>query len=217
MVAYRRDIHQHPEVAYQEERTMGVIAKALTEMGIEHKTGVGGYGVVGLIHGGKGEGKCIGIRADIDALAVNEATDLPFSSVNEGVMHACGHDMHTAGLLGVARVLNDMKDEFKGTVKLIFQPAEEKSPTGGAPYMIEDGVLENPKVDAIIALHVWPGIETGAAAVRFGPMMASSDRVNIKIKGRSCHASQPQDGVDAIVLAGQVISALQTVVSRNVP
>ena len=217
IVAYRRDIHQHPELAYKEERTMGVIADALTAMGIEHKTHVGGYGVVGLIQGGKGAGKCIGIRADIDALPFTEDTGLPFSSVNEGVMHACGHDMHTAGLLGVAHVLNDMKDTFKGIVKLVFQPAEEHAPTGGAPFMIKDGVLENPHVDAMIALHVWPSVEVGHAAVRYSSMMASSDRISITVKGKSSHASQPQDGFDAIVMAGQVISALQSIVARNVP
>lgn len=215
IIAYRRDIHMHPELGHNEVRTSKVISDALTEMGIPHKTGVGGYGVVGLIEG-SAPGKVIGLRADIDALPITELTNLPYSSVHEGVSHSCGHDIHTAALLGTAAILNEMKDQFKGTVKLVFQPAEESNPEGGAPGMIRDGVLENPKVDAMIALHVWPQYETGTAAIKEGPMMASSDRIFIDIHGRGSHGSAPEDGVDAIVAASSVVTALQTIVSRNV-
>lgn len=215
IVAYRRDIHAHPELGYDELRTSGLIADTLESIGIPTQRGVGKTGVVGIIEGGK-PGKVIALRADIDALPITETTGLEYASVNKGVSHSCGHDMHTAMLLGAAHVLWEIKDQLTGTVKLVFQPAEESNPTGGAPGMIADGVLENPKVDAMVALHVWPQYETGTAAIKQGPMMAASDRIFIDIKGRSSHGSAPEDGVDAIVMASAVVGALQTIVSRNV-
>ncbi len=155
------------------------------------------------------------IRADIDALPIQEETGLPFASKNPGFMHACGHDVHTSVLLGTAKVLSQLREEFYENVLFCFQPAEEASPEGGAQGMIDDGVLDNPKVDAAIALHVWND-EVGKVSFRNGTMMAQSNRIFIKIKGKASHASQPENGVDAIVAASQIVTALQTIVSRNV-
>lgn len=215
MVADRRYLHQHPELSHQEVNTAAYIAAQLREMGLSPRTGVGGNGVVAVIEG-KAPGKCVALRADFDALPIVEATGLPFSSENEGVCHACGHDMHTAGLLGAARVLCDLRSEFSGCVKLVFQPAEEDVLDSGAVKMIEDGVLENPKVDAMFGQHIWPYYPVGKVAIRDGAMMASSDRFHITIRGKASHGSAPESGIDAIAAAAQVISALQTIVSRRV-
>ena len=212
----RRYLHAHPELACHEVESSAYIANALREIGLEPQEGVGGYGVTALIRGGKGPGKCIGLRADFDALPITENTGLEYASRNPGVMHACGHDMHAAVLLGAAYVLNAMKDSFAGSVKLVFQPAEENVVLSGARSMIADGALENPKVDAIVAQHVWPGVEAGRIGIRDGAMMAASDRFFITVKGSSTHGSEPQNGTDAIVIAGHVLCALQTIVSRNV-
>ncbi|NLY20668.1 MAG: amidohydrolase [Tissierellia bacterium] len=213
VIEFRRDLHINPERSYHEVRTSKRVAEELEKLGIEYETDIGGYGVVGLIKGDS-EGKTILLRADMDALPIHEENDLPFCSTVDGVMHACGHDVHTAMLLGAAKVLVNHKDKIKGNIKLCFQPAEEYSPTGGSQYMIDDGVLENPKVDAAVALHVW-NFPVGTVALRDGTMMAQSDRLNIKVKGKSSHASQPQNGIDAIVGAAHVLTALQTVISRN--
>lgn len=215
IVSYRRHIHENPELSHEESETAAFIANTLREMGLEPKTGVGGNGVTAVING-KGTGKCIGLRADFDALPIQEVTGLPFASKNPGVSHSCGHDMHTAMLLGAAHVLLEMKDEFNGCVKLIFQPAEEDVLNCGAAPMIADGALENPHVDAMIGQHVWPQFPVGYAAVRNGAMMASSDRFHITVNGKSSHGSAPEEGVDAIVIAAQIITALQTIVSRKV-
>lgn len=184
-------------------------------MGLDPIENVGGYGVVAIIEGRKG-GKCVGLRADFDALSIQEETGLPFASKNPGISHACGHDVHTAMLLGVAEVLIGMKEEFAGTVKLIFQPSEENSANGGARKMIADGVLENPRVDAIFAQHVTPKYPTGSIALNEGTMTASSDRFFIRIHGKSSHGSAPESGIDAVAIGAQVITALQTIVSRSV-
>ena len=215
IVADRRYLHQHPELSHQEVNTAAYIAAQLREMGLSPRTGVGGNGVVAVIEG-KAPGKCVALRADFDALPIVEATGLPFSSENEGVCHACGHDMHTAGLLGAARVLCDLRSEFSGCVKLVFQPAEEDVLDSGAVKMIADGVLENPKVDAMFGQHIWPYYPVGKVAIRDGVMMASSDRFHITIRGKASHGSAPESGIDAIAAAAQVISALQTIVSRRV-
>ncbi len=215
IVAIRRDIHAHPELSYKEARTSKLIADELRKLGLEPRENVGGYGVTATIDG-YAAGKVILLRADIDALPIIEQTNLPFKSQNAGVMHACGHDVHTATLLGVAKILIQLRDFFKGTVKLCFQPAEEGNPTGGAQYMIDDGVLENPKVDAAMALHVWNDIPVGKVSLKPGVMMAQSNRFYIKIRGKAAHGSAPQEGIDAITCAGQIITSLQTVVSRNV-
>ena len=213
VIAWRRDIHAHPELSQHEERTSALVAGVLESLGLEVTRNVGGFGVVGLLRG-KGEGKTIALRADMDALPLTEATGLPFASQTPGVMHACGHDTHTAMLLGVACALREMRDELSGSVKFIFQPAEELNPTGGAPGMITDGVLEG--VDALLALHVWPSFETGQVVTRPGALMAASDRVFITVRGKSAHGSRPDQGVDAIVAAAHVVTGLQAVISRSV-
>lgn len=215
VVAHRRWLHAYPELSGQEKETAAYIAAALRKMGLAPIENVGGYGVVAVIEGRKG-GKCVGLRADFDALSIQEETGLPFASENPGVSHACGHDMHTAMLLGAAQVLTGMKEEFTGTVKLIFQPSEENAADSGAKRMIADGVLENPHVDAIFAQHVSPSYPTGAIAFNPGAMSASSDRFFITVKGKSSHGSAPESGVDAVAIGAQVITALQTIVSRSV-
>ena len=214
VIEIRRDIHQHPEVAMEEIRTSGIVKAELEKLGLDVQDKIGKLGVVGLLRG-KEKGKTILLRADMDALPIHEQTDLPFKSEVPGKMHACGHDVHTSILLGVAKVLTELKSEIKGNIKFNFQPAEEDNPTGGARYMIEDGVLENPKVDAAAALHIWP-IPLGQVALRTDTMMAQSDRIFLTVKGQSSHGAEPQNSRDAIVAAGHIITALQTVVSRNV-
>lgn len=214
IIEIRRDIHQYPEIGMEEVRTSALVKAQLEKLGLEVQDKIGKMGVVGLLRGKK-PGKTILLRADMDCLPMDELTDLPFKSKVPGMMHACGHDVHTAILLGAAKVLSELKDEIKGNIKFVFQPAEEANPTGGARYMIEDGVLENPKVDAAVALHVW-NLPLGKVGIRTSTMMAQSDRIFITVKGKSSHASQPHNGVDAIVTAGHIITALQTVISRNV-
>ena len=214
IIEIRRDIHMHPEIGMEEIRTSGIVKSELEKLGLEVQDKIGNMGVVGLLRG-REPGKTILLRADMDALPIEEQTDLPFKSTVSGKMHACGHDVLTSILLGAAKVLSELKDEIKGNIKFVFQPAEEANPTGGARYMIEDGVLENPKVDAAMALHVW-GFPLGKVALRTGTMMAQSDRIFITVKGKAAHASQPHNGVDAIIAAGHILTALQTVISRNV-
>ena len=196
---HRYYLHAHPELSHHEKNTAAYIAETLKKMGLSPKENVGGYGVTAVIEG-KGEGKCVGLRADFDALPITECTGVPFASETPGVMHACGHDAHTAMLLGAAYVLNEIKDEFAGKVKLVFQPSEEDAAGSGAMF----------------GQHVWPNLPYGKVGVRNGAMMASSDRFFITIKGKNSHGSAPENGIDAIVIAAQVISALQTIVSRNV-
>jgi amidohydrolase len=217
---WRRAIHQCPELSAQEEKTAALVAEVLSGLGIEVRKNVGGHGVVGLLKGSgkadKGAGKTVGLRADMDALPMQEETGLPFASATPGVMHACGHDTHTAMLLGAACVLTELKESLTGSVKFIFQPAEEMNPTGGAPGMIKDGVLENPRVDALFALHVWPGFETGTVASRAGALMGASDRIFLTVSGKTSHGSAPHQGIDAIMIASQIVGGLQTIVSRTV-
>jgi amidohydrolase len=212
---HRRWLHAHPELTGKEEQTSAYVAGVLREIGLEPTEHVGGYGVTAVIQG-RAPGKCVGLRADMDALPLTESTGLPFASTNPGVAHSCGHDCHTSMLLGAAYVLNEMKDSFDGCVKLVFQPAEEDPMASGARRMIADGVLENPHVDAMFGQHVWPQVPFGKVAIRNGAMMASSDRFFITVHGKSSHGSAPEYGVDAITIAAQVISAMQTIVSRNV-
>ena len=208
-------LHQHPELSGQEKESAAYIACVLREIGLEPKENVGGYGVTAVIEG-KGEGKCVGLRADFDALPIQEKTGLPYASQTPGVMHACGHDAHAAMLLGAAYVLNEMKDEFNGKVKLLFQPSEENSADSGSKRMIADGALENPKVDAVIGQHMTPDRVTGTVASKVGPLSAASDRFFITIEGKACHASSPQNGTDALMVGAQVVTALQSIVARNV-
>jgi amidohydrolase len=221
VVAWRRDIHQHPELSNEEVRTAKVVADHLRSLGLEVQTGVGGHGVVGILRGGK-PGPVVALRADMDALPVTEMVDLPFKSTARaryrgqevGVMHACGHDTHVAMLMGAAEVLTGMKAQLPGTVKFIFQHAEEGTPRGGALPMIEAGALENPKVDAIFGLHVGPG-PLGSLTWRTGPTQASADNLEIIVRGRQTHGAFPWGGVDPIIVSAQLLIGLQTIVSRQ--
>lgn len=220
MKAIREDLHRHPELSYQEVRTSAIVIEKLKEYGVDEVEQVWNTGVVALIKGNRGEGKCIAIRADLDALPVTEDTGLEYSSENPGVMHACGHDLHVTTLLAAAKLLCDNRD-FKGCVKLIFQPAEEaanpKDPTGGALHMVEHGCLENPKVDAIIGLHVNPSYDKpGAFGLRKGIITSGFDIYRFDIHGKTAHGSMPHTGNDAVLAASQLIVMLQQVVSRNI-
>lgn len=211
----RHHIHANPELSFEEYQTSDFISEKLTSWGIEHERGIAGTGIVGLIKGRNAEKRCIALRADMDALPIQEANeDKSYRSKNDGVMHACGHDVHSTCLLGAAKILNELRDEFEGTVKLIFQPGEEKHP-GGASLMIEAGVLENPKPSAIFALHVYPHLPCGTAGFRAGQYMASADEIYITIEGKGGHAALPHQTVDTIAISAQVITALQQVVSRK--
>lgn len=212
--AIRHHIHTYPELSFEEYNTSAFISAQLTNWGIKHQTGIAGTGVAGIIEGKNPSKRCIALRADMDALPIQEANDTDYRSQNAGIMHACGHDVHSSCLLGAARILNEIKDEFEGTIKLIFQPGEEKHP-GGASLMIEAGVLENPKPDAIFALHVYPHLPSGTAGYRAGQYMASADEIYITIEGKGGHAALPHQTVDPIAIAAQVITALQQVVSRK--
>lgn len=214
VVEMRRYLHAHPELSYEEVETGKYIAQKLTDLGIPHVHGVAENGVVGLIEGRNPSSKVIALRADFDALPIQERNDVPYKSTVDGKMHACGHDAHTSSLLGVARILNDVKDEFEGTIKLIFQPAEEKTP-GGASIMIEEGVLENPIPLSIIGQHVHPPLEAGKVGLKGGIYMASSDELYLTIKGTGGHGAMPQECIDPILIAAHIITALQQVVSRN--
>nr|WP_309914678.1 MULTISPECIES: amidohydrolase [unclassified Arcicella] len=227
VVTWRRDFHQNPELGNREFKTAEKVATHLRALGIEVKTGVGKTGVVGVLKGGK-PGPVVALRADMDGLPVKERVDIPFASKATGeyngqpvsIMHACGHDTHVAILMGTAEILASMKSELKGTVKFIFQPAEEGAPEGeegGAALMIKEGVLENPKVDAIFGLHINSQTEIGKIKYRPGGTMASSDWFKIKIKGKQSHGAYPWSSIDPIVTASQVIMGLQTIVSRNAP
>ena len=208
----RRDFHEYPELGMEEYRTQAKIIEYLKEMGIEYKIAAT-TGVVGIIRGKKA-GKTVGLRADIDALPMDDKKEVPYKSKVCGKTHSCGHDAHAAILLGAAKVLNSMKDNIEGNIKLFFQPAEET--VGGALPMIEEGVLEDPYVDGIFGLHVDNGFQTGEVGIKYGQMKAASDMIKIIIHGKNSHGAYPQDGVDAIAIAGQVIVSLQTIVSRNI-
>lgn len=225
VIAWRRDFHEHPELGNRETRTAGIIAKHLQDLGMEVKTGVGVTGVVGILKGGK-PGPVVALRADMDGLPVTERVPVPFASKVKtqyngqevGVMHACGHDTHVAILMGVAEVLTSMKKDIRGTVKFIFQPAEEGAPKGeegGAELMVKQGVLENPKVDVIFGLHINSQTEVGKISYRPGGVMAAVNDMRIVIKGRQAHGASPWSSVDPIVVSAQIINSLQTIVSRN--
>jgi amidohydrolase len=213
IVADRRDLHQHPELGYSEKRTAALVAARLQQLGLEVRTGVGGTGVVGLLRG-RQPGKTVLLRADMDALPIQEENSTPYASQTAGVMHACGHDAHTAMLLGVARVLADRRDQLRGVVKFMFQPAEEGG--AGAARMIEDGVLQDPPVDGAFGMHVDAERYVGQVSLRAGLSNASSDRFTITIRGKGGHAARPQRSIDPIVVGAHVVTALQTLVSREV-
>ncbi|MDQ6757993.1 MAG: M20 family metallopeptidase [Bacteroidota bacterium] len=209
----RHHLHAHPELSYKEFETSKFIQKKLSEFGIEYKI-LATTGVVGIIKGKNTDKKIIALRADMDALPITEENNVEYISQNAGVMHACGHDVHTTCLLGAAKILNETKDDWEGTMKLIFQPGEEKNP-GGASIMIKEGVLDNPKPQAIFALHVHPGLEVGKLSFRSGMVMASADEIYITIKGKGGHAASPHLTADTILIASHLIIALQQLISRN--
>ena len=211
-IANRRHLHAHPELSFHEYETSAFVAKKLDELGIEYKK-MANTGLVALIKGSKPSDAVVALRADMDALPIVEANDVEYKSQNPGVMHACGHDVHTSSLLGTAKILSELKDEFGGTVKLIFQPAEEKLP-GGANLMIQEGVLENPKPDAVLGQHVMPLIETGKVGFRAGKYMASTDEIYVIVHGKGGHGAQPQQNIDPVVITSHIIIALQQIISR---
>jgi len=219
LVEWRRDFHMHPELSNREERTARIIAERLRGMGFDDvKTGVARHGIVALLRGSK-PGPVVAVRADMDALPITETIDVPYKSQNPGVKHACGHDVHMAAALGVAQILSSRRDLIHGTVKFIFQPAEEGPPEGeegGAELMVREGALENPRPMAIFGLHTDPSLEVGQIGHHSGPAMASSDRFNITIRGKKAHGAQPHLGVDPIVAAAEAVTALQTIRSRRI-
>ncbi len=206
----RRDFHKHPELSFQEYRTSKIVAKLLKKYGLEVYEKVGKTGVVGILKGSK-KGKTIALRADMDALPIQETSDLEYKSINDGVMHACGHDGHTAILLGAAKILSKMKNLISGNVKFIFQPAEEG--LGGARFMIKDGALDN--VDEIYGLHLWNYQSFGTVGIQSGPIMAAADKFKIVIQGKGGHGATPQGTIDAVIVASQIIQIFQTIISRN--
>ncbi|MGM0420834.1 MAG: M20 metallopeptidase family protein [Bacillota bacterium] len=212
LIKWRREIHQQPELGFEEKETAALISRVLTDLGIPHETGIAGTGVVGLI--GEGEGPVIAIRADMDALPIQESGESEYKSHVDGKMHACGHDGHVAILLGVATAASQLVGELPGRIKLIFQPAEEGP--GGALPMIEAGVLSDPEVDAVLALHIWSANESGKIGIREGSFFASADEFDLDILTESSHGASPHEGNDAIIVASEIVQALQTVVSRNV-
>src|SRR3569833_1295311 len=212
VVAYRRHLHAHPELSFEENQTSAFIAKKLDELGLEYQH-MAGNGLVTLIKGAKPSDQVVALRADMDALPITETNDVPYKSQNTGIMHACGHDVHTSALLGTAKILTGLTAEFGGTVKLIFQPAEEKLP-GGASLMIKEGVLENPKPQAVLGQHVMPLIDAGKVGFRAGKYMASTDEIYDIVKGKGGHGAQPQQNIDPILITAHMLTALQQVVSR---
>ena len=223
VVAIRRQLHQHPELSFCEKETAELVKRCLASKNIDFQSEIAGHGVVATIHGSSsfrpseasGEISCkkvIALRADLDALPIHETTDLPYRSVNDGVMHACGHDAHTAMLLGTAFILNDLRDKFSGTIKLIFQPGEEKLP-GGASLMIKEGVLDG--VDLIIGQHVYPDLPCGEVGFHAGPYMASSDEVNITVKGRGGHAAKPAERENAVLATAKIVTKLSELYPEN--
>ncbi len=212
----REMLHRHPELSNEETGTAAYLEQQLRALGLCPKTGLGGCGLTALIEGGK-PGPCVALRADMDALAVEEATGLPFASERPGVAHACGHDAHMAMVLGAARLLIAVKDRLPGSVKLIFQPAEEAADNSGASRVIRDGALQDPPVALVLGQHVWPDYPAGTIALKCGPLMSACDRFRITVTGKGCHGAAPHEGVDALYIAAQLLVNLQTVISRNVP
>ncbi len=214
-IATRRHLHANPELSFHEYNTARYVAEQLKALGLTPQEGVANTGVVALIEGTKApSGRVIGLRADMDALPILEANDVPYKSTVNGVMHACGHDVHTASLLGTARILNVLRDQFEGTVKLVFQPAEEKAP-GGASLMIKDGVLENPAPGSMLGQHVAPNIPVGKIGFREGMYMASTDELYLTVKGKGGHGAMPDQLIDPVLIASHIIVSLQQIISRN--
>ena len=216
IVAIRRHIHANPELSFEEKETSAFVASKLDEIGIPYKTGYAEHGMLGIIKGGKGLGKTIALRGDMDALPIIEENNLPFKSLHSGRMHACGHDIHTSCLLGAARILNSLKNEISGTILLVFQPGEEKIP-GGASLMMADGLFDEYIPDLIIGQHVYPELPAGEVGFRPGQYMASADEIYITLKGKGGHAALPHNTIDTVLMASQTVVTLQQVVSRIIP
>jgi amidohydrolase len=212
-ITVRHHLHENPELSYQEFNTSAFIQERLKEFGIKHRV-MAQTGVIGTIEGKNPSKRIIALRADIDALPIEEKNEVPYKSKNKGVMHACGHDVHTACLLGASKILNELKDEWEGTVKLIFQPGEERNP-GGASILIKEGVLKDPAPSAIFGLHVHPGLPVGKFSFRSGKVMASADEIYITVKGKGGHAAAPHLTTDTVLVASHIVVALQQIVSRN--
>ncbi|MBS1558248.1 MAG: amidohydrolase [Bacteroidetes bacterium] len=213
-IVNRRYLHAHPELSYKEFKTAKFVAETLRGLGLNPTEGIAGTGVVVMIEGKNPSKKTVALRADIDALPIQEANEVEYKSQNPGIMHACGHDVHTASLLGTAKILSLLKDHFEGTIKLIFQPGEEKNP-GGASLMIKEGVLQNPSPSSILGQHVMPLIPAGKVGFREGMYMASSDEIYLRVIGKGGHGSTPELTIDPVVIASHIIIALQQVISRN--
>jgi len=216
VVALRREIHAHPELSKHETRTAALVAAELQKLNIPIQTHIAGTGVVGLLRGRNPEKRCIALRADMDALPIHEQNNTPYKSQNEGVMHACGHDVHTANLLGAAMILSELRDEWEGTIKLIFQPSEELIPSG-AKAMIEAGVLKDPAVETIYGLHVHTELEAGQVGFRAGRFMASTDEIYLTVIGRGGHAAQPANFISPLIISAEILLALQPLTDMNVP
>jgi len=213
VLAMRRHIHMHPELSYQEVETSSFVEAQLRRMGLEVKTGIGGYGLTAFIHGKNPDSRMIALRADMDALPIQELNTTEYKSKHDGIMHACGHDVHTSSLLGAAIILNEIRDQFEGTVQLVFQPAEEVLP-GGASLMLKDGVFANRKPNAIFGQHVYPELPAGKIGLKPGVYMASTDELYVTVKGRGGHGAKPDRNIDPVLIASHLIVALQQVVSR---
>ncbi len=216
IIGLRRHFHRYPELSLQEYKTSEFIEEKLREYGISYEKGIAKTGIIAWIYGKNPAKKCIALRADMDALPVEESNDVDFKSQNAGVMHACGHDVHMASLLGTAQILNSLKDSFEGTVMLIFQPSEEKSP-GGASIMLDEGIFDKRKPEAIFAFHVLPEMNVGRVGFKSGNYMASADEIYLTVKGKGGHAGTPHMNIDPVVIASHIVIALQQIVSRNAP
>jgi amidohydrolase len=214
VTAHRHHLHKNPELSFHEHKTARFVADQLTALGLDPQEGVAGTGVVALIKGKNPDSRVVGLRADMDALPIQEANEVPYKSQVPGVMHACGHDVHTSSLLGSARILTQLREEFEGTIKLVFQPAEEKAP-GGASLMIKDGVLENPRPAGMLGQHVAPNVPVGKIGFREGMYMASTDELYLTIIGKGGHGAMPDQLVDPVLIASHIVVALQQIISRN--
>lgn len=213
-VENRRYLHSRPELSFEEEKTSRFVAENLKQIGLIPQEGIGGYGLSALIEGKNPSSKVVALRADMDALPIMEANDVPYKSQYPGIMHACGHDVHTTSLLGTAKILHELRNDFEGSVKLVFQPAEEKAP-GGASLMIKDGILQNPAPVSMIGQHVSPGIPVGKIGFREGMYMASTDELYLTVIGKGGHGAAPHQLIDPVVIASHIIIALQQIISRN--
>ena len=214
IISVRRQIHSNPELSFEDYQTSEIISSLLLQYGIEFHKGIAKTGIVGLIKGKNPDKKTVALRADMDALPIKELNEVEYKSKHPGKMHACGHDVHIASLLGTARILQELRNEFEGTVKLIFQPSEEKYP-GGAKVMIEEGVIENPKPDVIFGMHVFPELDVGQIGMKSGKYMASTDEIFLTVKGKGGHGAIPHKNIDPVLITSHIIVALQQIVSRN--